>query len=358
MYSTLVFVKEGCFVHRRRIPAAFRALAFAVVATLASTSLAAPANPYDKFRSATYSNQGLASENDEFRLGSQVHQQIMMKYPVVHDPRLNEYVQSVGERIARVSKRPNLQYQFFVIQDSSINAFSIPGGFVYVNTGLLDIVQSEDELAAVLAHEIGHVVARHGLRNYKKAQRTSVWTGILGTAAVIATGGSIGGQAANAAVKLFGAGILTRNSRDFEREADFLGLYDLDAAGYEPVGMIRIFERLGQHASSTKSSIGGIFADHPDSGERIKNTEIEIEQHFGGKATLASSSGRARPRRAMQASNTAFVEMKRALADVASGRRQTRAGRNYDPRSRGDVEGSAPIENNRPVLRRKSPEQP
>jgi len=345
-------------VKNRRIPAAFRAVTFALIAVFASTAVAAPANPYDKFRNASYSNQGLVSESDEIRLGSQVHQQILMKYPIVRDPRLNEYVQSVGERVARVSKRPNLQYQFFVVQDSSINAFSIPGGFVYVNTGLLQIVESEDELAAVLAHEIGHVVARHGLRNYKKAQRTSVLTGILGAAAVIATGGSIGGQAANAAVKLFGAGILTRNSREFEREADYLGLYDLTSAGYRPAGMVSIFRRLGQHASSTKSPIGGIFADHPDSGERIKNTESEIEQHLGTHAVLASTDGNARPRRASQlSSNTGFVDMKRSLAEYMSGRRQSRGDRGYDPRDRGNDPASAPIENNRPVLRRR-PSQP
>jgi predicted Zn-dependent protease len=175
-------------VHRRSAGTAFRALTLALIASVATTAMADVANPYDKFRNATYSNKGLASEQDELRLGSEVHRQVLAKFRMVQDPELVGYVERVGQRVASVSKRPNLQFQFFVVDDQSVNAFSIPGGFVYVNTGLLDMVQSEDELAAVLAHEIGHVVARHGLRNYKKAQRTSLWTGILGTAAVIASG--------------------------------------------------------------------------------------------------------------------------------------------------------------------------
>jgi beta-barrel assembly-enhancing protease len=343
-------------VQRRRLPAAFRALTLTVMAVVSTTALAAPANPYDKFRKASYSNRGLASEGDEIRLGSQVHQQVLSKFRLVRDPELAEYVNQVGQRIAGVSKRRDLHYQFFVVEDQSVNAFSIPGGFIYVNTGLLNLVQSEDELAAVLAHEVGHVVARHGLKNYKKAQRTSLWTGILGTAAVIATGGSMGGQAANAAVKLFGAGILTRNSREFEREADYLGLYDLVAAGYQPAGMVRIFERLAQNPSSSKSSIGGIFADHPDSRERIRNTQTEIEQYFGGSTMVASST--ARPRRTTTVSQNAsgdFVEMKRALADYLSGRRRNRDNRDYDARDRGYDQTNEPAQNNRPVLRRRPP---
>lgn len=343
------------------------------VLALASNALAAdPAksNEYDKFRNDTYSNKGLMSEQEEVRLGEQVHQQVLQQFRLVRDPDINAYVQDLGERIARQSQRPNLQYRFYVIDDPSVNAFAIPGGFVYVHTGLLDLVQSEDELAAAMAHEVGHVVARHGLRNIKKAQRTALIFGILGVGADIATGGAAG-HAARAASELLAAGIITKNSRDFEREADFLGLYNMRDAGFDPNAMVSVFQKLGSAGNSaSKNAIGGIFASHPNSTERARNTQAEIQQHLGGTQTVATAApdpsqprGSTRPRRAgrNRASSTAgsssaeFNNMKAALSAYQAGNRNngqrnrnTRYDPNYDPNA------NAPATNNRPVLKRKN----
>jgi predicted Zn-dependent protease len=326
------------------------ALRSQVLVLLVLCSVAAPAaassNAYDKFRNENYSNKGLMSEQDELRLGAQIHQQVLQKYRLVNDPAINEYVQNLGERLARSSRRPNIPYRFYVIDDPAVNAFSIPGGYVYVNTGLLRITQGEDELAAAMAHEVGHVVARHGLRNIKKAQRTAILFGILGVGADIATGGSGVGRAAG---ELLAAGVITKNSREFEREADYLGLYDMSAVGYDPEGMVRVFQRLAGATSAGKSPVGGgIFASHPDSGEREHNTEAEIREHLAGTVarTVApmSSDGSTRARRAgaaggnrvsyspRAANDAAFAQMKRALANYQSGNYRANNGQNRYPR--------------------------
>jgi predicted Zn-dependent protease len=330
-----------------------------------------PTNAYDKFRNATYSNNGLMSEQQELQLGAQVHQQVLQQYRLVQDPEINEYVESLGERLARASRRPNIPYHFYVIDDPAVNAFSIPGGYVYVNTGLLRLAQSEDELAAAMAHEIGHVAARHGLRNIKKAQHTALLFGILGIGAEIATGGSGAGQMARAASELLAAGVMTKNSREFEREADFLGLYNMSAVGYDPEGMVRIFQRLGGAGSASKSATGGIFASHPDSAEREHNTETEIQQHLAGtlasRTTAPSSDGSTRSRHAGGArpatynrgSDVAFNQMKQELANYQSGygnNRQSHNARNNpqqnDPYYNPNDPDNQPASNDRPVLRR------
>ena len=108
----------------------------------------APKSPYDKYRNETYSNDGLMSEQEEMRIGAQVHQQVLQKYRIVQDPEIAGYIQVLGDRIARSSKRPNIRYQFYVIDDSTVNAFALPGGYVYVHTGLLKLARTEEELSA------------------------------------------------------------------------------------------------------------------------------------------------------------------------------------------------------------------
>jgi predicted Zn-dependent protease len=311
-------------------------------------------NVYDKFRSATYSNDGLMSQQDEVRLGEQVHNEVLRKYQIVRDPEINAYLQNLGDRLVRSSKRTDIQYRFYAIDDNSVNAFSLPGGYVYVHTGLLNLVQSEDELAGAMAHEIGHVVARHGLRNLKKAQRIAIFTGILGIGADIATGGGSAGRAAQQASILLGEGILTKNSRDFEREADYLGLYDMRAAGYDPEALVRLFQRLGQSSSAREG--GGIFASHPNSKERIENTQAEIDAYIGSSASQPANGSRPRRRRTAQLSGTGdFAAMKQALASYTSGSRGTYRNPNYpnqqvpnpnDPQNQ-------PARNDRPVLTRR-----
>lgn len=344
-----------------------RAILLLVLLTLATpTIVGAASNPYDKYRDDAYSNKGLMSEQEEIRLGAQVHQQVLQKFRLVEDPEVAGYMQGLGERLARSSRRPDIPYRFYVIDDPSVNAFALPGGYIYVHTGLLQLAQTEDELSAAVAHEIGHVAARHGLRNLKKAQRTALIFGILGVGADIATGGSGAGRAG---AQILAAGLMTKNSRDFEREADYLGLYNVRAAGESPAGMIQIFERLGSARSSRSSQMGGIFASHPDAKERVRNTRLEIEQYLGGARSVAaapSTGGRTRARRATQGggqvlaagNDAAFGQMKQALAGYARGNRTYRQGQGQNPRYGNNSPrydpNQEPARNDRPVLKRRN----
>jgi beta-barrel assembly-enhancing protease len=308
-----------------------RLLAGVMVLGLAQGALAGT-NAYDKYRNVSYSNQGLMSEADEMRIGAQVHQQqVLQKYRLVEDPDVTGYVEQLGRRVAQSSERSGLEYRFFVVDDPSVNAFSIPGGYIYVNTGLLRLVGTEDELAAVLAHEIGHVVARHGLRNLKSAQRAQVGVGIATILGSVLTGGA-GGRAIGTGAQVFAAGRLTRFSRDFEREADYLGLYNTAEAGFDPNGMVGIFQKLGR--SGSNSQIGGIFASHPDSGERVKNTQAELSEHL--RRGVTASGRRALGARRAGGSYASFDNMKQALAAYGSNRNSTYGQRRRDGRSGND----------------------
>src|SRR5262249_39033809 len=154
-----------------------RTLAVAIVGALFISALAGP-NIYDKYRNRTYSNKGYLSEEDEMKLAEQVHQELQQQAHLVQDRSINEYVNSVGQRLARASGRPNIPWHFYVVDDKSINAFATLGGRVYVHTGLLAATQSESQLASVLGHEIGHIVGRHGLENVKKSQKYGVLAGL------------------------------------------------------------------------------------------------------------------------------------------------------------------------------------
>lgn len=350
----------------RSIGSHFLAAALVFGVALPATA-GAPKSPYDKFRNETYSNDGLMSEQEEMRIGAQVHQQVLQKYRIIQDPEIAGYIQDLGERLARSSKRPNIRYQFFVIDDSTVNAFALPGGYVYVHTGLLQIARSEEELSAAIAHEVGHVVARHGLRNVKKAQRNALIFGILGAGASIATGGGAAGEAAELAAQVLATGVMTRNSRDFEREADFLGLYTMRDAGYQPLGMALMFQRLNEAGANAKGSGGGIFASHPNANERIKNTLGEIDAHLGGTPAVATKGSR--PRRAKGATGAApnvnasavggssaeFDRMKAALGGVANRQYRNTNRQGYPGQNQPGQNDpySQPAPNDRPVLTRK-----
>ncbi len=238
-------------------------------------------NPYDKFRERRYSNEGYLSEADEMKLGDQVHAEVLKQMRLVQDPTINNYVTSIGRKLARNSLRPNISWQFYVIDDKSVNAFATLGGKVYVHTGLLAVTQNEAQLASVLGHEIGHIVGRHGLENVKRANKYGTLAGIAQIAGAVLggrTGASIGELAGN----LIAGGYLMKHSRDAEREADYLGLYELDRSGYNTAGMVQMFETLAKISQSQPNSVGSILASHPPATERAQNTRREIGDYLKG----------------------------------------------------------------------------
>src|SRR5262245_18952229 len=257
-----------------------RMLAVAIVSALFINVLA-QSNPYDKFRNRTYSNRGYLSEEEELLLAEKVHQVLIKQTPLVRDRSINEYVNSVGQRLARNSGRPDIPWRFYVVDDKSINAFATLGGRVYVHTGLLAATDSESQLASVLGHEIGHIVGRHGLENVKKSQRAGLYAGLAAIAGAV-LGGQAGADLGGAMGNLIGGGFLMKHSREAEREADYLGLYDLKDSGYNTGGMVEMFETLQEVSASSPGAFGSILASHPAPSERAANTRREIDQRLRG----------------------------------------------------------------------------
>jgi beta-barrel assembly-enhancing protease len=238
-------------------------------------------NPYDKFRDREYTNAGYISEEDELKLAEEVHSQVTKEFKLIQNQPVNTYITNLGNRLARKSERPNIPWRFYVVNDKSVNAFATLGGRVYIHTGLIAATTTEGQLASVMGHEIGHIVGRHGLENVKRSQKIGI-----GAAAASILGAILGGTVGSIvdlAGNLIAGGYLMKHSRDAEREADFLGLYNLDHASYNTGEMIAMFEILNSLSKNQPSSIGSILASHPAPAERAQNTAREIEQHLGSK---------------------------------------------------------------------------
>jgi beta-barrel assembly-enhancing protease len=228
-------------------------------------------DPYSDFRNARYSNLGLLNERDEIKLGAQLHREVTKKFNLT-DAGLDR-VERIGQRCATASLRPGLLYKFHVIQSREINGFSLPGGHIYVTTALLRLA-NDNELASVLAHEVGHLVARHSLKTLKKSKEYDDIAKQLGELTGVA--GDFGRDLGVGLGRMIGAGFLTIHSRDEEREADFLGVRTMPRAGFDPQGMVTMFQKLERVEEQNSNLLGSLFADHPDAGERIDNTRYEI----------------------------------------------------------------------------------
>jgi len=204
----------------------------------------------------------LLSEEDAAELGYQAYQDILRTKGVSSDPQLTEVVQRVGQRIARVSEEPDLDWQFNVINDPTPNAFALPGGYVGVHAGLFKVVENEDQLAAVVAHEIGHVDARHP--SERLSRQALVESGLS-----IALGGQSASviQLASAAATL---GVILPFSRQQEAEADAIGLQYMAAAGYDPRAAIEVWKNMEAYGGP-----GGpeFLSTHPAPGNRIQNLQ-------------------------------------------------------------------------------------
>src|SRR6476469_6563401 len=179
------------------------------------------------------------SQQQEVQMGQQYVQQINAQLPIVQDPELNRYINVLGDSIARLTSRKDLNWQFFIVDAQEVNAFAVPGGFVYVNRGLIQRADQMDELAGVLGHEIGHVVRRHTVKQMEKEQGANVGV----TLACILTG-VCNSQVASAAINIAGGAVFARFSRQDEAEADDEGFKNTVRAGISPVGMVTMFRKL------------------------------------------------------------------------------------------------------------------
>ncbi|MBI4460535.1 MAG: M48 family metalloprotease [Acidobacteria bacterium] len=206
----------------------------------------------------------------EIALGKALAQQVEQSSRIVMDPVVAEYVNRLGQNLVRNSDA-KVPFTIKVIDSDDVNAFALPGGFFFVNTGLILATESEAELAGVMAHEIAHVAARHGTRNASKAELAN-WL----TVPLIFLGGPIGFGVRSAASVLVPMKFL-QFSRGAEREADYLGLQYLYKTGYDPQAFIDFFEKIQAKEKSRPGSLSKAFSTHPLTPERIDLSQNEIK---------------------------------------------------------------------------------
>lgn len=202
------------------------------------------------------------SDRQEVAIGKQINNQLVRsEIRLYRNSAINRYINDIGQRLARESKRPDIPYTFQVVNDKSLNAFATMGGFVYVNAGLIAAADNEAELASVLSHEIAHIVARHSIQQMRQA---AIAKGVASAA----------GLDRNTMVNI-GVDLALRrpNSRKDEFEADSLGLQTLERAGYAPSGMVSFMEKL----LKTRGSVPTFLSTHPATGDRIQALEQAID---------------------------------------------------------------------------------
>ena len=244
----------------------------------------------------------MMSENQEIAVGRQADEQVKKQYQVFESKALQDYVNRVGQRLAKQSHRPGLHYRFTVLDTPEINAFALPGGYVYITRGIMAYLNSEAELAAVVGHEIGHVTARHGVRQQSAAQAANIGLTIA-SIFVPQINTNLGQNLAN----LMGGALLSGYGREQELEADRLGAQYLARADYDPQAIISVLRvlknqelkdiELAKQEGREPRRYSGLFATHPDNDTRLKEVVGEADKlaptaPFEGRAEfLAATDG-------------------------------------------------------------------
>ena len=214
------------------------------------------------------SDINIFSDAQEVQLGKQFSREIEKEMKIYSDPVVTAYIDQLGQHLANHSQRQNITYHFKVVNTDVVNAFAVPGGYLYVNIGLIRAAENESELAGVIGHEIGHVVGKHGVKQMTRQ---------LGLAAVaqLALGEDqnkleqmVAGLAAN--------GVLMKYSRDAEREADGHAVQEMYDAGIDPEGMATFFEKLLKLQKGKPSKLEQMFSTHPPTAERIAAVRYRI----------------------------------------------------------------------------------
>ena len=275
-----------------------------LVLILVSTLVALPVSSQVFAQTKVSPGFNLFSAQQDVEIGRQSAAQVEQQLPILHDSRLQRYVAGVGERLAAQAPGPKFPYQFKVVDVSDINAFALPGGFMYVNRGLIAAAHDEAELAGVMGHEMAHVALRHGTNQASKAYLAQAGLGVLGgvlgnsgTSQII---GAIGGFGLNS--------LFLKFSRTDEEQADIVGAQIMARAGYDPMAMARMFETLRQEAGHDPSKLEQFFSDHPAPKDREARIQKEanliggVNQRapVGNFASIQSELDKLPPARSMQ----------------------------------------------------------
>lgn len=235
----------------------------------------------------------MMSESQEMAIGRQSDVEVKKQYQVYPVKALQDYVNSVGQKLAKHSHRPNLEYHFTVLDSPEINAFALPGGYVYITRGIMAYLNSEAELAAVLGHEIGHVTARHGVRQQSAAQAANI--GMTIASIFVPQINTVNGRNLS---NMLGGALLSGYGRDHELEADRLGAVYLARTEYDPQAIVKIIGvlknqelqdiALAKIEGRAPRRYHGVFATHPDNDTRLQQAVGEaakqtVAQPFAGR---------------------------------------------------------------------------
>jgi beta-barrel assembly-enhancing protease len=224
----------------------------------------------------------------ERQLGEEFFLQLQQYVPLVEDPYLNSYINRLGQRLAAQMGPQPFKYKFYIINDPSINAFAVPGGYVFVHTGIIRSMEHEGELAAVLAHEISHVYARHVAKSMEKAKITNI-TALIGALAAIFLGAGPLAEPLMVGSMAAGSSAMLKYSRDFEQEADGLGFKWMSKAGYNPQEMITVFKKMGRQRWFEGGKVPIYLSTHPDVESRLVDLAGQIKAHEGQLPTVTDS---------------------------------------------------------------------
>jgi predicted Zn-dependent protease len=240
--------------------------------------------------------RSVMSEEAEIREGAKAHQEVLQEYSVLKNERVQKYVNDVGQRLAKLSHRANLKWTFTVLDSPEINAFALPGGYVYITRGIMAYLDSEADMAGVIGHEIGHVTARHGAQRATRQQDAALvglLGGVLGAVLDAKGGGGIGQQIGEVA-GMAAAGRVAKYGREQELQADGLGAEYLSRVNYDPrnmIDVIRVLKDQERFAADVARAEGrpvpeggnSWLASHPSNDQRLEQISKIAAQYQAGK---------------------------------------------------------------------------
>lgn len=241
------------------------------------------------------------STQQEVQMGQQEAQQVSTQLPMLQDAQINSYVNTLGNEIAKHTSRADLDWHFAVVNTDVVNAFALPGGYVYVNRGILERASTMDELAGVMAHEIEHVVLRHSVKQMQQEQGANI-----GLAIACSLTSVCNNEAAATAINIGGTAVFAKFSREDEVQADDGGFRNVMNAGISPAGMLSFFKKLlaEEQAQGGSGATAPWFSDHPGTQDRIADIQ--------GLLAKVPAAQLAR----LQTDSPAFQSMKKRLAQL------------------------------------------